>query len=252
MKYLTKEWYELCQRTELYFDMEIIKGAKVYDEALYLRLYKKKEREFVKMQHDFYDLDPRFLLEQEGSTLYPLHKLINGEVITEDELIVYHMTTDEREDIHNKIDAYDMRQPFDVQKFRDEFRYNQVAYKIRDTKKTLPHDLLQQIADIRVFALGYCAEVVLDQLKKISAANEEKVTFVSEEYSKTQKSENIPQDIKESFGFHDCKVTELIVDYNIIMQFDTRGGFTDLNKITFVTAEVIKHEEHIVGSTLVI
>lgn len=44
-------------------------GAAVYDEALYLRLYKRKEKEFVTMQHQVYDVDPRFMLEDDGCTL---------------------------------------------------------------------------------------------------------------------------------------------------------------------------------------
>ena len=56
MKYLTKEWYELCQQTGLHFGMRVHNGAEGYDEALYLRLYKRKEKEFVKMQREAYVL----------------------------------------------------------------------------------------------------------------------------------------------------------------------------------------------------
>ena len=52
MKYLTKEWYELCQQTGLHFGMRVHNGAEGYDEALYLRLYKRKEKKFVKMQRE--------------------------------------------------------------------------------------------------------------------------------------------------------------------------------------------------------
>lgn len=63
-----------------------------------------------------------------------------------------------------------------------------------------------------------------------------------------QQAEEIPHNIKEEFGFHDCKVTELIVDRDIIMRFDIKGGFTDKNKITFVSSEIIKDDKFIVGS----
>jgi hypothetical protein len=63
MKYLTKEWYELCQQMGLHFGMRVHNGAEGYDEALYLRLYKRKEKEFIKMQREVYDVDPRFMLE---------------------------------------------------------------------------------------------------------------------------------------------------------------------------------------------
>lgn len=249
MKYLTKEWYELCQRTGLHFGMKVNKGAAFYDEELYLKLYKRKERKFVKIQHESYNFDPRFMLEQDGCTGVPIDKFVTGEEIKEEDIIVFHMTTEERESIQKMIDEYDVRPPFDEKRCRDEFRYIQETYKIIDAKEKIPHELIQQIADIRIFALGYCTKKVLNQLKKISKKNEQKVNLISDEYSKAQQAENIPQYIKESFGFHDCEVTELSVDKNIVMRFDTRGGFTDLNKITFVTSEIIKQEDHIVGST---
>ena len=99
MKYLTKEWYELCQQTGLHFGMRVHNGAEGYDEALYLRLYKRKEKKFVKMQREVYDVDPRFMLEQDGSTLVPLDKFANGEVINEEDKVVYHMSPEEKDSI---------------------------------------------------------------------------------------------------------------------------------------------------------
>ncbi|CAI6014890.1 hypothetical protein PAECIP112173_00013 [Paenibacillus sp. JJ-100] len=42
MRYLTKEWYELCQQTGLHFGMRVHSGAYELDENLFLRLYKRK------------------------------------------------------------------------------------------------------------------------------------------------------------------------------------------------------------------
>lgn len=249
MKYLTKEWYELCQRTGLHFGMKVNKGASNYDEALYLQLYKRKERKFVKIQHESYNFDPRFMLEQDGCTGVPIDKFVTGEEINEEDIIVFYLTPEERESIQKKIDEYDVRPPFDEKRCREEFRYIQETYKIIDAKEKLPNELIQQIADIRVYALGYCTKEVLSQLKNLSKKNEQKVNLISDDYSKAQQAENIPQNLKESFGFHDCEVTELIVDRNVVMRFNTRGGFTELNKITFLTSEIIKQEDHIVGST---
>ncbi len=248
MKYLTKEWYELSQRTVLHFDMKVNQGAAVYDEALYSRLYKRKEKEFIKIQHEVYDVDPRFMLERDGCMLVPLNKLISDEEITEEDKIVYHMPPEEKERIQIMIGEYDVRPPFDEEKYREEFRSIQETVK-RKAEERLPHELSQQIADMRVFSLGYCTKEVLNQLKKISKENEKKMNRILNEYSKAQQAEHIPQSIRESFGFHDCKVTEFTAGKNIVMRFDVQGGFTDLNKITFVTSEIIKQEEHIAGST---
>lgn len=250
MKYLTKEWYELCQRTWLHFDMKVNDGAAVYDEALYLRLYRRKEKEFVKIQREIYDADPRIALEQDGCMITPFYIFANGEEIDEEDKIVYHMPSDEREHILRLIEEYDVRPPFDVLKCREEFRSIQETVKIREAEEKIPHELLQQIADMRVFSLGYCTKEVLKQLKRYSNENEKKMKHVLSENSEARMAESIPESIKENFGFHDCRVIEFTIDKNknIVIRLDTRGGFTDLNKITFVSPDIIKQEEHIMGS----
>ncbi|WP_066718779.1 DUF4085 family protein [Clostridium sp. Marseille-P299] len=247
MKYLTKEWYKLCQRTCLHFGMKVIKGASVYNEELYNRLYKRKENEFVRVQHNFYDFDPRIMLEDDGKVFKPLMILSNSEMFEEDE-IVYHMPIEERERIQKLIEEYDVRPPFDEVKCREEFRDIQETFKIIQVKEKLPMELIDQIADIRLFALGYCTRKVLNQLEGISNENEMKVNSISKECMNAQQAEKIPQSIKEAFGFHDCRVTDFIVDKDIVMRLNTQGGFTNLNKITFVSSEIIKDDKFIVGS----
>ena len=248
MRYLTKEWYELCQRTGLHFGMRVHKGAEDYDEALYLRLYKRKEKEFVKMQHEVYDVDPRFMLEQDGCKLIPLDKIVNGEKIDEEDKLFYSMPLEEREHIQKLIEKYDARALFDEQKCREEFRLLQESLK-KETANRLPCELSQQIADMRVFSLGYCTREVLDHLKRLSKENKRKVDSILNEYSKAQQAEQIPQIIRERFGFHDCEVTEFTVSKNTVMCLDTSGGFSSFNIVTFTASEIIKQDEHIVGST---
>lgn len=247
MKYFTKEWYELCQQTGLHFGMRVHNGANIYDEALYLRLYTRKEKEFVKIHHEVYDVDPRFMLGQDGCTLVPLNKFVSGEEINEDDKVVYCMPPEDRECIQKLIEEYDVRSPFDEKKCREEFRILQET-RIKEIPEKVPPELLKQIADMRVFALGYCTKEVLKYLKKLSKENKKKVDSVLSEYSKAQQSEQIPQIIRESFGFHDCKVTKLTVGEKVVMRFDIQGGFTTYNKITFTASEIMKQDEHIEGS----
>lgn len=247
MRYLTKEWYKLCQSTGLHFGMRVHSGAEVYDEDLYLKLYKRKEKEFIKMRREVYDVDPRFMLEQDGCMLLPLDKFVSGEEVKEEDKIVYHMSPEERERIEKQIEKYDARPPFDEKESKEEFRYMQERLKSTEAEK-LPPKLFQQIADIRLFYLGYCTREVLKQLKRLSKENEKKVKDILSEYSKVQKAEDIPQKIKDSFGFHDCQVTELEVNKNIVMRLDTQGGFTSFNQIIFTMAEIIKQEEDIENS----
>ena len=247
MKYLTKEWYELCQRTCLHLGMKVTKGASVYNEELYNRLYKKEENGFVRLQRKCYDADPRVMLEDDGKVVKPLIILFNGEMFEEDET-VYQMPLEERERIQKLIAEYDVRPPFDEEKWREEFWDIQETFKINQVKEKLPIELIDQIADIRLFALGYCTRKVLNQLIRISKENEMKVNSISKECMNAQQAEEIPQSIKEAFGFHDCRITDFIVDKDIIMRLNTQGGFTNQNKITFVSSEIIKDDKFMVGS----
>ncbi|MDD3999721.1 MAG: DUF4085 family protein [Bacilli bacterium] len=228
--------------------MRVHKGVEAYDDALYLRLYKRKEKEFVHMQRQIYDVDPRFILEQDGCTLVPLDKFVNGEEINEDDKVIYQMPTEEKDRILKLIDEYDVRPPFDEKKCKEEFRILQETTKKATTNK-LPSELLHQISDIRIFTLGYCTKEIFKKLKKISYENKKKTDSVFHEYIKSQKEELIPQTIRERFGFHDCEVIELTGDKkDLVMLLNTQGGFTNFNMITFTAAEIIKEEEHIEGS----
>jgi hypothetical protein len=101
----------------------------------------------------------------------------------------------------------------------------------------------------RICGFSLCTRGILNQLKKLSNENKKKMHSVLNEYSKAQQAEHIPPVIKERFGFHDCEVTEFTVGKNVVMGFDTAGGFTDFNNITFTAAEIIKQNEPIVGAT---
>lgn len=119
------------------------------------------------MQREVYDVDPRFMLEQDGSTLVPLDKFANGEVINEEDKVVYHMSAEEKDSIQKLIKEYDIRPPFDEKKCREEFSSIQEMAK-KENVDRLPHELYQQIADVRVFSLGYCTKEILSQLKDLS------------------------------------------------------------------------------------
>lgn len=249
MKYLTKEWYESCQRTGLHFGMRVHKSTYVRDEALYLRLYKRKEKEFISQECSVYDVDPRFMLKQDGAQFVVLDKWsLDGDEISEEDTMVYHMSSEERARIQQLIAAYDARTPFDEVKCKEEFseiqewRYKEAFYK-------LPDELSSHIADMRVFALGYCTREVLLELKQLSKENEKHMMLVMDEYRQAQQAENIPEHIRSQLHFHDCRVTELTSDKQIVMRLDTEGGFTNNNKVTFdAVDEIIRQDEHIVGS----
>jgi hypothetical protein len=89
MRYFTKEWYDLSQLMGLHYGMRVHKDAAQREEAFYLRLKKRKEKEFIKMEREVYDVDPRFMLEADGSVFVRVDKFMNGEDICEEDTFVY-------------------------------------------------------------------------------------------------------------------------------------------------------------------
>ncbi|NLL71621.1 MAG: DUF4085 family protein [Epulopiscium sp.] len=245
MRYLTKEWYGLCQMTGLHFGMRSHKGTYQKDEDLYLRLKKRKEKEFIKMERELYDFDPREMLEiYDGSVFISAEKFIAGEEIHDEDTIVYHMPEEEKDHINKLIEEYDSREPFDVDKCKIEFNKRQDIIQSENINN-LATNLYSQIADPRVFALGYCTKEILSQLKRLSKENEIKVRRVLNEYTKVQKKEMISEQLRERFGFHDCQVMSCEFKQDIVFFLDTSGGFTENNKITFKEAKIIKQEKSI-------
>ncbi|GEN49421.1 DUF4085 family protein [Alkalibacterium pelagium] len=245
MRYLTKEWYELSQMTDFHLDVRVHKGAGVFKEGLYQRLYKRKEKEFVDMQQEIYDTDPRFMLEEDETAMVPLDMFINEEIISEEDQLVNSMSPEEKDHIQKLIEEYDSRPPFDKYDCKKTFA-NIHETRIREIMDKLPHELYQQIADVRVFSLGYCSKAVKNQLKALSSDNEKMMNNILNEYDKVQQQENIPQIIGERFSFHDCEVTDLKVEKkDLVIHLNTDGGFTNFNKVIFKEAEIIKQEGQI-------
>ncbi|GAS80392.1 DUF4085 family protein [Paenibacillus amylolyticus] len=247
MRYLTKEWYELCQQTHLHFGLRVHNGAYEFDENLFLRLYKRKETAHVKEERGMYDLDPRFMLEHDGQVMTRVEKAFSGEEVTEEDQIVYHMPSEERAHIEKLIVEYDVRPPFDEQKCKEEYKES-MEWNFQYKAEKLPQEIVEQIADIRVFTLGYCTREILQQLKKQSAENKRHVDHAAKEFREVMMAQDIPDEIHGRVQYHDCTVIELVTGDKVVIRFDTRGGFTNLNKLTLVAPEIIKQEGEIVGS----
>lgn len=223
MRFLTKEWYELCQQTHLHFGIRVHSGAYEFDENLFLRLYKRKEKAHVEQERELYNLDPRFMLEHDGQVMTRVEKAFSGEEITEEDQMVFRMPLEQRAHIEKLIAEYDVRPPFDEKKCKEEYKES-MEWNFRYKAEKLPQKIVEQIADIRVFTLGYCTREVMLQLKKQSAENRREMERVSDEYREVIIAQDIPDEIRNRFQFHDCTVTELLTGDEVLIRFDTRGA----------------------------
>jgi len=247
MKYRTKEWYETCERTGLHFGLRVHRGAYELDEALFLRLYKRKEKAHVNVEREIYNIDPRSMLKHDGTVLVRADQFFSEEAVAEEDKMIYHMPPEQRAHIEKLIAEYDVRPPFDEGKCKEEYK-EMMEWSVQSQKERLPQNIVEQIADIRLFTLGYCTREILLQLKKQSAENTREMDRVSKEYREAILAQDIPDEIRSRVQFHDCTVTELLTGEEAVIRFDTSGGFTNMNKLTLIAPEIIKREGEIVGS----
>ncbi|RPK29546.1 hypothetical protein EDO6_00169 [Paenibacillus xylanexedens] len=201
----------------------------------------------MEQERELYNLDPRFMLEHDGQVMTRVEKAFSGEEITEEDQMVFRMPPEQRAHIEKLIAEYDVRPPFDEKKCKEEYKES-MEWNFRYKAENLPQKIVEQIADIRVFTLGYCTREVMLQLKKQSAENRREMERVSNEYREAIIAQGIPDEIHRRVQFHDCTVTELLTGDEVVIRFDTRGGFTDINKLTLVAPEIIKQDGGIVGT----
>ena len=127
-----------------------------------------------------------------------------------------------------------------AEEFHNAFIVNQAILK-----KGLPETILQQIADLRVFALYKATRKVINAVTKFCEENERSVTNISKNYRRYYKEASISFDkeIVENFRFHDCTVIKSIQnDTNLTLLIDNTGGFTDIGEVTFENFNIIKQD----------
>ncbi|HIW35011.1 MAG TPA: DUF4085 domain-containing protein, partial [Candidatus Paenibacillus intestinavium] len=218
-------------------------------ENIYDRLYKRKERAFIKQEREIYNLSPRGFLE---GNLIPLEQIINVEVLSNAKTVVIQRTEEEQRHFTSLIEQYESRPPFDVEHCKQVFR-ERIEWQLLYMKHQLPTEIVRRISDMRILALGYCTSEIYANIKKFSIENYKHTKQRIEELDKVRRLQAIPESISENFNFHDCKVLHLEQreNKNYVIQLDPTGGFTAYNMVTFVNANVIREETNIAGASWV-
>ena len=205
MKYFTKEWYELCQKTSIHLQLEEEKQAECFSEEYFVKLYDIK-------LNDWLDLQQQIALHMAK------HETIGGE------------------NTHYE--------PFHKEKAIEQF-HNKFMYNQEHLKKVLSYDILKEIADIRVFVLDKASRKVINAVTKFCLENKHSVDRTMEQYRKYYKKtvKSFDKDIVESIRFHDCMIVNTNSSSgDLILHLDNTGGFTDINEVIFENYNIIKQD----------
>lgn len=123
--------------------------------------------------------------------------------------------------------------------------------KLRDYSTMLPADILSQVADIRIMALGSCSSKVKQLIGKFCKAQGDMADAMVNAYADywEKRYRHFPEHILENYGFDYCTVTAIGRDGDkIIMKLDNSGSNDDVNTVIWENAELLELEDGVVGA----
>ncbi|MGF7036137.1 hypothetical protein J2T17_007188 [Paenibacillus mucilaginosus] len=198
MKYFTKEWYELCQKTSFHLPLEEEIQAETFSEAYFQQLYSTELNKWLHLQ----------------------------------------------EEVASIMHANGTNEPFNKDKETKQF-HESIIYNQEFLKKSLPETILNQIADLRVFALNQATRDVINAITQFCEDNKRSVDTTIDKYRKyhTEASLSMDREIVENFRFHDCIIVKSFLnDKSVTLLLDNTGGFTDINEVIFENVTIIKQD----------
>lgn len=207
MKYFTKEWHELCQKTNFHLLLEEEKQAETFSEEYFQKLYHIELNSWLTLQ--------------EKANL----KLKSNE-------------TANRDDDNNNYEPFNKEKG--IEQFYDYFIHNHMYFK-----KQLPETIVKQIADIRVFALDKATRNVINAVTQFCEENKRIITNVIEDYRRYLKENStiLDKEIDGDFSFHDCNIIKLIKnDKSLKLLLNNTASYTNIDEVIFENFNIIKQD----------
>jgi len=152
MKYLTKEFYILEYLAYSNKNVKVHRRAEKFDEEFYQFIYNKQCGEFVKKE------EFNYIYNNPVDKLRKIDEIINSSDISEIRRQQFSEFKNIFKTIYRKKLIYCEKNEFDKQLCERRFAENQS--RLIEIYLHLPTEILNEIADIRLFALGYASERV--------------------------------------------------------------------------------------------
>ncbi len=239
MKYFTKEWYQLCQKTFGHLTLKESAEAESFSEEYIQRLYEEKLNEWLTLQKDVAAVNFEDVFPEEMNTNFLPEDLTENKIL---ELKEEYRINREAAKV-----KFDTRETYDVCKETDNFE-KRFQYRLEEAGKMFPQDILDMIADRRVFALGMASKSVIAAVTKFCESNRENIESTGERYREYYDKQilKLKKDAKYVFAninFHDCIIKEVRQSKEeLVLLLDNSGGFTNIEEIRFENYEIIKQE----------
>lgn len=203
MKYFTKEWYELCQKTSFHLLLEEDKQAETFSEEFFQQLYNNKFNDWFDLQEEIASI-----METNGTVNSDEYEPFNREKAIEQFFDVF---------IHNQeylkggLPEIILKQIADIRVF---------------TLDKATHTVINAVTK-------FCE----DNEMSVKTTSENYRRYFKEASSSFEK------EIIENFGFHDCTIIKSVQNGNsLTLHLDNTGGFTDIDEVTFENPTIIKQD----------
>ncbi|MEW9095469.1 MAG: DUF4085 family protein [Clostridiaceae bacterium] len=147
-------------------------------------------------------------------------------------------------------ESYIPTEPFNREKESKEF-HKFFIYDQEYIKEILPKEILEKIADIRVYVLGKASCEVIKYVTAFCKHNQKLVKKTIEEYRKYYKKalKSFDRTIIRNIIFHDCIIIDIKeTEQSLSILFDNSGGFTNINEMKFENYEIIKQDTSLENS----
>ncbi len=243
MKYMTKEWYETMQKTDLHLLLNVSKKAEVFSEEYFRELYKREEKKWLKLQKEVSEVKFEDVYPEEFYAEYA-----DGSPLEESEFEAakkeYFEQREQARMSFCNLPSFDSERERKI--FKQSFHNN-----IKHLKSCLPESILRKVADIRVLALDYASHEVKQDITRFCKQNEKSIHAAMAAYQKKYKKQfknSIPA-FAEELNLHDCQVLSCRrKGKDVVLSLDNSGGFTNIIKIRIKNCEVVKQDAPLYGA----
>ena len=219
MKYFTKEWYGLAQRMHYTSGVTAIPD-KIYSDKEIQTFYDSDLAEMIEDDRRIYNTPPDYswadrLLEPDNFTpdSFLFENVETGELFHPETLEIARQYIElERK---QREDAFANRPPFDpaetIECFEECYRgiLRAMSYPARRYPVALYPDWVCETVDKRLLALYRMPESVFNRLQKEVDENTQAFDSIMNEAWAVLEAQNIPEEIKSKFHFHDSHVLAL-------------------------------------------
>lgn len=255
MRYYTKAWYRLCAEVD---DTDLFEAIpdKDYTQDDILALHEQLKKAYVEEAHRIYDLPPEPPLDpDEDLSLEQLPDSLSSEIFALSKEERQHLRQQleqvyqkETEAYQKEIAAFEARPPFDPTAEAVAFEKN-YQENLEHPLMAFPAWVTEQV-DLRLLALERMPESILKKLKK-QMQKEDKARLkakarMEREAKAALKKQAIPQEIRDSFDFHDDIVvsvkkegTKVLMD---VCAFEEDEDGMPNTRIIFEDAKVLEQD----------